>query len=466
MLAPTDKSSPFPKNFVWGVATSAFQIEGAASADGKGPSVWDDFCRRPGVIADGSDGSTACDHYHRLDEDLELIATLGVDAYRFSVSWPRVRPTGAGAYNEAGLAFYDRLVDGLLARGVKPYLTLNHWDLPSALQAAGGWANRDTVQRFVEYAGHIAARLGDRVAAITTHNEPWVIATLGYETGQFAPGVKSRVAAVQASHHLLLSHGLALQALRAQGCKSRLGIVLNLSPTQPATDSDADRAKTLIEDGRSVRWYMDPLFKGSYPADVIEFLGADAPQVEPGDMQHIGTAMDFLGVNYYTRQMVSASEPFDVHDSGYDVTDMGWEVYPQGLTALLLRLHHDYPLPPMYIKENGAAFKDVRVGDRVHDEQRRDYIEGHIAAVGDALRRGVRMEGYMVWSLLDNFEWASGYDKRFGIVHVDFETQQRTLKDSALWYRNFIQRHKASHGLAFADPAGHGLAAAALDTGG
>jgi beta-glucosidase len=456
MLAPTAKPSPFPKNFVWGVATSAFQIEGAATADGKGPSVWDDFCRRPGVIADHSDGSVACDHFHRLEEDLDLIESLGVDAYRFSVSWPRVQPSGAGAFNAQGLAFYERLVDGLLERGVKPYLTLNHWDLPSALQADGGWAHRDTAQRFVDYASHVAKKLGDRVAAITTHNEPWVIATLGYETGTFAPGLKDRKAAVQASHHLLLSHGLALQALRAQGCKSRLGIVLNLSPNQSATDSDADITKTRIEDGRMVRWYMDPLFKGTYPADVIEFLGVDAPQVAPGDMQNINVPMDFLGVNYYTRQMVSASEPFDVHDSGYEVTDMGWEVYPQGLTELLLRLHNDYPLPPMYIKENGAAFKDVRTGDRVHDEQRREYIAKHIAAVGDAMRQGVRMEGYMVWSLLDNFEWASGYDKRFGIVHVDFETQQRILKDSALWYRDFIQCHKARHG----------LAAAALATGG
>ncbi len=448
MLAPVHKPPVFPKNFVWGVATSAFQIEGASTADGKGPSVWDDFCRRPGAIADHSDGSVACDHYHRLEEDLDLIAALGVDAYRFSVSWPRVQPTGSGAFNAKGIDFYERLVDGLLAREVKPYLTLNHWDLPSALQANGGWADRDTVQRFVDYACHIAHRLGDRVAAITTHNEPWVIATLGYETGVFAPGLKDRKAAVQASHHLLLSHGQALQALRAQGCRSRLGIVLNLSPTQSATDNEDDLAKTRIEDGRMVRWYMDPLFKGTYPADVIEFLGADAPTVHAGDMQKICAPMDFLGVNYYTRHMVSASEPFDVHDSGFEVTDMGWEVYPQGLTELLLRLHHDYPLPPMYIKENGAAFKDVRTGNRVHDPQRREYIANHIAAVADAMRHGVRMEGYMVWSLLDNFEWASGYEKRFGIVHVDYPTQQRTLKDSGLWYRDFIQSHKASHGLA------------------
>jgi beta-glucosidase len=445
MLTPTTDGSPFPKDFVWGVATSAFQIEGAAAADGKGPSIWDDFCHLPGVIADGSDGSLACQHYSRLEEDLDLIASLGVDAYRFSVSWPRVRPGGSGAWNEKGLAFYDRLVDGLLERGVKPYLTLNHWDLPSELQATGGWACRDTVHRFVEYASGMAKRLGDRVATITTHNEPWVITTLGYEKGVFAPGVKVRALAMQASHHLLLSHGLALQALRALGCKSRLGIVLNVSPVLPAADTDEDHAQAHLEDGLAVRWYLDPLFKGEYPADVIEHLAGDAPRMEEGDLRHIATPMDFLGINYYTRHMVSADKVWDVRDSGYDVTDMGWEIYPQGLTELLLRLHREYPVPPMYVKENGAAFKDVMVDGRVHDVQRRDYIAGHIAALGHALRQGVRMEGYMVWSLLDNFEWASGYEKRFGIVHVDYETQQRTLKDSALWYRDFLQRQKAAH---------------------
>ena len=446
MNLPTvnDAKSPFPDDFVWGVATSAFQIEGAAVEDGKGPSIWDEFCRRPGAIADASDGDIACDHYHRWESDLELIKGLGVDAYRFSVSWPRVRPGGAGAWNEKGLDFYERLVDGLLARGIKPYLTLNHWDLPAELQAGGGWADRDTVHRFVEYASGVARRMGDRISAYTTHNEPWVIATLGYDKGIFAPGVKSHAQAAQASHHLLLSHGLALQALRAQGCKSRLGIVLNLSPLLPATANEADHLKTRLEDGRSVRWYMDPLFKGAYPADVLEFLGDDAPKVEAGDMQHIATPMDFLGVNYYTRHIVSANESWDARDSGYDVTEMGWEVYPEGLTDLLLRLHHDYPVPPMYVKENGAAFKDEMNGERIHDAQRTDYIARHIEAVAEAIRRGVRMDGYMVWSLLDNFEWASGYEKRFGIVHVDFATQRRTLKDSALWYRDFLQRQKAA----------------------
>jgi beta-glucosidase len=444
---PADEKSPFPPDFVWGVATSAFQIEGAAAEDGKGPSIWDDFCRLPGAIADHSNGDVACDHYHRLRSDLDLIASLGVNAYRFSVSWPRVRPSGAGAWNERGLDFYERLVDGLLARGVQPYLTLNHWDLPAALQAGGGWANRDTVHRFVEYACGMADRLGDRVRAITTHNEPWVIATLGHEAGTFAPGIRNRAVAMQVSHHLLLSHGLALQALRAQGCTSRLGIVLNLSPILPASDTEADRAQARLDDGRSVRWYMDPLFKGEYPSDVLEHLGADAPKVEGGDLQHIATPMDFLGVNYYTRAMASAATPWDVHSGGREVTDMGWEVYPEGLTDLLLRLHHDYPVPPMYVKENGAAFKDRIVDGHVHDVQRTNYIASHIAAVGEALRRGVRMEGYMVWSLMDNFEWSSGYAKRFGIVHVDYPTQCRTLKDSALWYRDFLQRQRAKRSL-------------------
>ncbi len=442
-LAPLMPAQRFPKDFVWGVATSSFQIEGASALDGKGPSIWDSFCRIPGAIADGSNGDLACDHYHRWWTDLDLIADLGVDAYRFSVSWPRVQALGSGAFNEKGLAFYERIVDGLLQRGISPYLTLNHWDLPQALQDQGGWAARDTVHRFVDYAQKLASRMGDRVAAITTHNEPWVIAVLGHETGIFAPGVKSRATAYQVVHHLLLSHGLALQALRAQGCPSRLGIVLNLSPIAAATDSPADQALARLEDGRSVRWYMDPLFKGEYPADVLHDLGADAPRIQPGDMAHIATPMDFLGVNYYTRSIVSASGPWDVKTGGKVLTEMGWEVVPEGLTELLLRLNRDWKVPPLYVKENGAAFKDKLINGRVHDLARTDYIARHIAAVGHALEQGVPMAGYMVWSLLDNFEWASGYDKRFGIVHVDYATLQRTPKDSALWYRDFLARQRA-----------------------
>ena len=428
------------------MATSAFQIEGAASADGKGPSIWDRFCQQPGTIADASNGDVACDHYHRWPADLDLIQNLGVDAYRFSISWPRVQATGSGAFNAAGLDFYERIVDGLLERGIRPYLTLNHWDLPQALQDEGGWANRSTVQRFVDYACAIDRRLGNRVAAITTHNEPWVMAVLGHETGLFAPGLKSRATAMQAAHHLLLSHGLALQALRAQGCSSRLGIVLNLSPIRAATDSAADQAQARLEDGRAVRWYMDPLFKGEYPEDVWQHLGADAPQVQEGDLAAISTPMDFLGVNYYTRSVVSADGSWDIKTSGKALTDMGWEVYPEGLTDLLLRVHRDYPVPPIYVTENGGAFVDTLAAGRVHDRDRADYIASHIAAVGAALGRGVPMAGYMVWSLMDNFEWASGYAKRFGIVHVDYATQRRTAKDSAHWYRRFLQRQRAQQG--------------------
>lgn len=451
---PTVDQTLFPPDFTWGVATSAFQIEGAHALDGKGPSIWDTFCRRADTIADGSNGDLACDHYRRWHSDLDLIASLGVDAYRFSVAWPRVRPTGAGAWNPCGLDFYDRLVDGLLARGIKPYLTLNHWDLPQALQDKGGWASRDTVYRFVEYALGMQARLGDRVHAITTHNEPWVMSFLGHETGTFAPGIRDRAIAMQVAHHLLLSHGLAVQGLRANGCKAKLGIVLNLSPVSGATDGAADADAARLEDGRLLRWYMDALFHACYPQDVLRFLGADAPRVEPGDMQAIAVPMDFLGINYYSRTVVSADGSWSSQGSGLEVTDMGWEVFPQGLTELLLRLHRDYPVPPLYVTENGSAFRDQVVAGRVQDARRTAYIASHIGAVAEALRRGVRMEGYMVWSLLDNFEWASGYEKRFGIVHVDYATQTRTLKDSALWLRAFLERQKAVRTEPVADVAG------------
>jgi beta-glucosidase len=451
---PPAEDLRLPPEFIFGVATSAFQIEGAAQEGGRGESIWDRFCRQPGAIADGSNGDVACDHLHHLDEDLDLIAALGVDAYRFSVSWPRVQPLGHGAWAEEGLAFYERLVDGLLARGIQPWLTLNHWDLPQALQDLGGWARRETVHDFVRYALGVHARLGHRVQSITTHNEPWVMAHLGHETGVFAPGLRHRATALQAAHHLLLSHGLALRALREAGCRAQLGIVLNMAPVQPARPTEADRAAARLEDGRLVRWYTDPLLTGSYPQDVWAHLGDDVPQVAPGDLQAIAAPLDFLGINYYSRAVVAAEGPFDVGTSGLPLTDMGWEIYPQGLTELLLRLHRDYRLPPVYITENGGAFRDVPAQGRVHDAQRLHYIAHHIAAVALALRQGVPMAGYMVWSLLDNFEWASGYAKRFGIVHVDYATQQRTPKDSALWYARFLhERRAAGCGAQAAQPA-------------
>jgi beta-glucosidase len=439
---PLSSASLFPADFVWGVATSSHQIEGAANIDGRGSSIWDEFCRVPGNIADGSNADIACDHYHRLDSDLDLIANLGVDAYRFSMSWSRVQPNGEGAWNAKGLDFYERLVDGLLRRGVQPFLTLNHWDLPQALQNKGGWNSRDTVDRFVDYALGVNKHLGDRLASIVTHNEPWVMAVLGHETGIFAPGIKSRATAMQVSHHLLLSHGRALQALRQAGTKSKLGIVLNLAPISPATDTVADKELATLEDGKLLRWYMDPLFKGQYPEDVLQFLGSDAPIMLSGDLDVIRTPMDFIGVNYYSRSVVSAAGPFDVHSSGLPITDMGWEVYPQGLTNLLVRMHKDYAVPPIYITENGGAFNDQMLDGQVHDADRTEYIVSHIAAIANAMALGVPMGGYMVWSLLDNFEWASGYAKRFGIVHVDYQNQKRTLKDSAIWYRRFLEsRH-------------------------
>ena len=444
----------FPADFVWGVATSAFQIEGAATEDGKGPSIWDTFCRQPGTIADGSHGDVACDHVNRWEEDLDLAAGLGVGAYRFSVSWPRVQPAGHGAFNAAGMAFYYRLVDGMLARGLQPHLTLNHWDMPQALQDRGGWAARDTVQRFVDYARAVHARLGDRLASITTHNEPWVIAMLGHESGHFAPGIRHRGTAMQVVHHLLLSHGLALQALRADGSRAGLGIVLNLSPVHTATASAADAAAARLEDGRLARMYLDPLLRGHYPPDVLEYLGADAPRIESGDLRHIATPMDFMGVNYYTRNVASSASPWNPAAAGRPITDMGWEIYPQGLTELLLRLHREYPVPPLLITENGAAFADELRGGRVEDAARTRFIAQHVSAVADALEQGVPVAGYMLWSLLDNFEWASGYAKRFGIVHVDYATQRRTPKDSALAYRAFLQRVARRHTEEAAEAAG------------
>jgi beta-glucosidase len=429
----------FPATFAWGVASSAFQIEGASTADGKGPSIWDEFCSRPGAIADGTDGTIACDHYHRLESDLDLIAALGARAYRFSIAWPRIQPSGSAAINRGGLDFYNRLVDGLLARGIEPYLTLYHWDLPAALQRAhNGWADRATAVRFADYAGVIARHLGDRVKSITTHNEPWVTATLGHEMGIFAPGVKDRRIATQASHHCLLSHGLAARAIRSERSGVQVGIVLNLSPVYAASDSTEDQLQAQRDDGFLLRWYMDALLQGQYPADVIDFLEADAPVVAAEDAKLISQPLDFLGINYYYPITAVAGNPFNPTREGVPVTDMGWEVAPERLTDLLLRLDRDYDLPPLMITENGAAFRDCVVDGGVQDEDRRAYIETHVRAIASAIEQGVDVRGYFVWSLLDNFEWASGYSKRFGIYYVDYATQERILKRSGQWYQRFV----------------------------
>jgi len=431
-------STHFPADFTWAVATSAFQIEGAASADGKGPSIWDTFCAIPGTITDGSDGTVACDHYHRYREDVALIASLGVDAYRFSMAWSRVQPDGKGAWNEAGFAFYDRLLAELETYGIKAYLTLYHWDLPQGLQDDGGWLNRDTAYRFADYAREVARRFGNRVVSIATHNEPWCTANLGYGNGQFAPGVADAKQAVQVSHHLLLSHGLAMTAMREVGSAAQLGIVLNQWTADPATDSAADRAKADFEYARSVQWFMDPIFKGHYPELALRVHGENAPQVQDGDFAIICQPIDFLGCNYYFRSWCSAAVPPVPPPNALGVTDMGWEIYPQGLTELLLKLHAEYDLPPVYITENGMANADTLTDGRVADAARIAYVESHLAALKAAMDAGVDVRGYFLWSLLDNFEWNSGYAKRFGIVHVDYATQQRTLKESALWYRDFI----------------------------
>jgi beta-glucosidase len=448
--ALAESSAALPADFELGVSTSAAQIEGAAALDGKGPSIWDAFCARPGAIKDGSNIDVACDHYHRYAEDIERMRWLGVDAYRFSFSWPRVQPLGRGAWNEAGFAFYDRLVDALLAAGIRANATLHHWDLPQALQqSVGGWQSRETCLRFADYAAEVARRFGDRLGAIATLNEPWCVATLGYERGQFAPGLRNRAAAMQVSHHLLLGHGLALQAMRAtlpahvDGTRSQLGIVLNHTPAFAAESTPADLHAARIADGLDVRWYCDPIFRGAYPADAIEHLGGDAPRIAAGDMAHIRQPLDFLGVNLYTRHWISTRQPPVPAPGRQGFSDMGWEIVPEVLTQHLVRLARDYMPPPMFITENGMANADVLADGQVHDTARVAYLRSHLAAVARAIELGVDVRGYYYWSLLDNFEWDSGYAKRFGLFHTDYATLARTPKASAHWYRDFIARHRA-----------------------
>ncbi|OWQ85350.1 beta-glucosidase [Roseateles aquatilis] len=434
-----------PAGFQWGSATSAAQIEGAAREDGKGESIWDRFCARPGAIKDGSDIDVACDHYRRYPQDVKLMQWLGLDAYRFSFAWPRVQPLGRGAWNEAGFAFYDRLIDTLLEAGIQPNATLYHWDLPQALdESIGGLLSREVVPLFADYAAEIARRFGDRLATIATLNEPWCSATLGYETAQFAPGHRNRAEATQVSHHLLMMHGAAIQAMRAVGGQARLGIVLNHTPSFPADPlSEADRRAARIDDGTNVRWYMDPVFRGQYPADIVEYLGADAPLIEVGDLALIQQPLDFLGVNFYTRSVLDGRQAMVKPPGELGFTDMGWEIYPQALTQHLLRISREYTPPPIVITENGMANADRVVDGRVADPARIAYLRGHLEAVAQAVALGADVRGYFYWSLLDNFEWNSGYEKRFGLFHVDYATQQRLAKDSAHWYRDMIAAFKA-----------------------
>nr|WP_273595810.1 GH1 family beta-glucosidase [Roseateles koreensis] len=448
--APTSDASPdwaalagrFTPNFVWGSATSAAQIEGAAFEDGKGESIWDRYCREPGRIKDGSNIDVACDHYHRVKEDVARMKWLGLKAYRFSMAWPRVQPTGKGAWNEAGFAFYAHVLDELQAAGIQAHLTLYHWDLPQALHDEfGGWTSREVVPLFAAYAAEVARRFGDRVASIATLNEPWCVATLGYETAQFAPGITDRGVSMQVSHHLMMAHGAAIVAMRPL-TRTPLGVVLNHTPSFAAEPIEADRIAARIDDGLTLRWYMDPIFRGSYPADVIAYLGDDAPKIEAQDLALIQQPLDFLGVNFYTRSFISTRQPGMPAPGKMGFTDMGWEVYPQALTQHLLRLTRDYAPPPIYITENGMANADEVIDGRVPDVARIAYLRSHLEALATAVDLGADVRGYFYWSLLDNFEWNSGYTKRFGLFHVDYGTQQRLAKDSAHWYRGLIKAHQ------------------------
>ncbi|HEU4347833.1 MAG TPA: GH1 family beta-glucosidase [Actinoplanes sp.] len=453
--APPGARLEFPRDFIWGAATASYQIEGAAHEDGRGPSIWDTFSRTPGKVFAGHTGDVACDHYHRYHEDVALMAELGLASYRFSVAWPRIQPDGTGPVNVRGLDFYDRLTDELVGQGIDPVVTLYHWDLPQSLQDRGGWTARETAEAFAEYAQIVHARLGDRVRTWTTLNEPWCSAYLGYASGRHAPGVTDPAAAFRAVHHLLLGHGLAARALRTAGART-VSIALNpasVGPLDPGNAADVEAAR--IVDGLHNRIFLDPLVKGHYPADMREhmrrFVALDF--IADGDEAIINAPIDLLGVNFYQPTYVSAKpgEPASPENPGAEgiasrapvgpVTDMNWQIEPAGLTRLLERLHRDYGVP-LLITENGAAYPDGPSEDgRVHDTNRIEYLDGHLRACHDAISNGVDLRGYFVWSLMDNFEWAEGYAKRFGIVHVDYRTQARLPKNSARWYSDVIRRN-------------------------
>lgn len=432
--------SRYPDDFIWGVATASYQIEGAVSEDGRGESIWDRFSHTPGKVVHGDTGDVACDHYHRLDDDLDLIAWLGVDAYRFSIAWPRVMPNGTGDINHAGLDFYDRLVDGLLERGIQPFPTLYHWDLPQPLEDIGGWRARSVAGAFVGYTEAVVDRLGDRVDKWTTFNEPWCSAVLGHIVGEHAPGMQDVEAGLAAAHHLLLAHGMAVPVIRSVG---EAGIVLNMNHVVPASSHPADIEAAEIEDQQMSRWFLDPISGRGYPARAVEAYGWDEKPVIAGDLDLISRSVDFIGLNYYT---TSIAESGDVEDADRpdrvappdEFTDMDWVVNPRGIVPLLNRLD-EYGFREIYITENGAAYADMPdESGFVDDRDRISFLRRHFDAVADAIASGVGVSGYFVWSLMDNFEWAFGYDKRFGIVRVDYETLQRIPKASAHWFREFI----------------------------
>ncbi|PKM18069.1 MAG: beta-glucosidase [Gammaproteobacteria bacterium HGW-Gammaproteobacteria-15] len=436
-------SSPLLKpDFVFGVATASFQIEGAA--DSREACIWDTFCAQHGRIKDGSNGLIACDHIARWQEDVELIAALGVDAYRFSIAWGRVI-NADGSVNQAGLNFYLQLLDALNERNIKAFVTLYHWDLPQYLQDNGGWLNRATAYKFAEYADIVSRAFGDRVYSYATLNEPFCSAYLSYEAGIHAPGVQNRQQGRQVAHHLLLAHGLAMPVLQKNAPRALNGIVLNFSPCHAASNSAADIRAADMADQYHNQWYLQPLMEGCYPALLQQLPAAEQPHIHDGDMAIIAQPLDFLGVNYYTRTVYRANSKgwfSDVPPTTPPLTDMGWEIYPQGLTEILLAIHKRYKLPPVYITENGAAIPDTMHLGQVHDTPRVKYFEQHLQATEDAITAGMRIDGYFAWSLMDNFEWAEGYAKRFGIVYVDYATQQRTLKDSAIALREVFAGRK------------------------
>ncbi len=441
------RRSDFADDFRWGCSTSSYQIEGGVDKDGRGESIWDRFCATPGRIRDGSSGAVACDHYHLWPQDLDLASRLGTNAYRFSIAWPRIFPSGRGKVaNQKGLDFYSRLVDGMLERGLEPWVTLYHWDLPQALQDQGGWANRDTVDAFVAYADVMSRHLGDRIKHWITHNEPWCTAFNGNYEGVHAPGLKDFKTALQVCHNVLVSHGRVIPVIKANAPDARVGIALSLHPLKPASDSAQDVAATLRHDGLRNRWFLDPLYGRGYPADIWAILGKDAPLVHDGDLATIATPASFLGVNYYFPEIVADAPGVGVMSTrvveaqNVERTAFGWEVSPEGLVTLLSRVARDYQPAEIYLTENGSTYDDVVGADgQIDDQHRRRYLVRHLAATREVVAKGIPVKGYFAWSLLDNFEWAEGYIRRFGLTHVDFRTQQRRLKLSGKWYRAFLK---------------------------
>jgi beta-glucosidase len=444
---------PFPPGFVWGTATSSYQIEGAVDEDGRGVSIWDTFSHAPGRTRNGETGDVAADHYHRWADDVDLIASYGHGAYRFSVSWARIQPSGRGSPNQRGLDFYSRLVDRLRHRGIRPMATLYHWDLPQALQDEGGWQNREIADRFADYAAVVYEGLGDGVAWWMTHNEPWCTAALGHRIGIHAPGIRGEAAEVRAAHHVLLSHGRAVEAYRASGLVAPIGIALNLTPTYPEDDTDADRRAATLSDAYTNRWYLDPILRASYPDDLRALYAQrfELDWIRDGDLARIAQPIEFLGVNYYARRVVRAPRDGEAAEyawvvrepgPGVPLTAMGWEMTPDTFLDLLIRLHDDYAPQPIIVTENGVGLHDRLSDDGdVNDPVRIEYLRTHLGAVETAIERGVDIGGYFVWSLMDNFEWAEGYRPRFGLTYVDFPTQRRIPKDSARWYAEVVRRN-------------------------